>query len=170
MERLWAPWRLQYVAKEKPEGCIFCSKPRAGDDRSNHIVQRGDHAFVMLNTYPYNNGHIMISPFEHIACLEDLPAATLHEMMDLSQRCLVALKQGFNAEGFNVGFNLGAVGGAGIRDHLHLHVVPRWTGDTNFMPVIADTRVIPQSLDATYAQLVEALSQDGGDAPAGKRQ
>jgi ATP adenylyltransferase len=159
MERLWAPWRLQYVAKDKPGGCIFCDKPQSGDDRAAQIVYRGKLAFVMLNAYPYNNGHIMVAPFEHVPCLEDLPSAALHEMMDLSQQCIRALKLSFHPQGFNLGFNLGAVGGAGIKDHLHLHLVPRWLGDTNFMPVIADVRVIPQSLDATYDQLVEALAQ-----------
>ena len=159
MKRLWAPWRLQYVTKEKPQGCIFCDKPQAGDDRANHIVHRGQHAYVMLNTYPYNNGHVMIAPFAHVACLEDLPPATAHEMMDLSQQCIRAFKLSFYPEGFNLGFNLGTAAGAGIKDHLHLHLVPRWSGDTNFMPVVADVRVIPQSLDATYDQLAKALAQ-----------
>ena len=160
MNRLWAPWRLQYVTKDKsPAGCIFCDKPRAGDDRANHIVHRGLSAFVLLNTYPYNNGHIMIAPFAHLSSLEDLPPATLHEMMDLAQQCIRAFKLSFQPEGFNLGLNLGAAAGAGIKDHLHLHLVPRWSGDTNFMPVLADTRVIPQSLDATYDQLSKALGR-----------
>ena len=160
MNRLWAPWRLQYVTKEQPPaGCIFCDKPQAGDDRASHIVHRGLSAFVLLNTYPYNNGHIMIAPFAHLSSLEDLPPATLHEMMDLAQQCIRAFKLSFRPEGFNLGFNLGAAAGAGIKDHLHLHLVPRWSGDTNFMPVVADTRVIPQSLDATYDQLSEALGR-----------
>ena len=157
MERLWAPWRLKYVTKEKPEGCIFCDKPQAGDDRAMHIVHRGESAYVMLNTYPYNNGHTLISPYAHVAALEDLPPSTLHEMTDLAQLCIRAMKSSFNTGGFNVGFNLGSVGGAGIQDHLHMHIVPRWQGDTNFMPVVADVRVIPQSLDDTYDQLLEAL-------------
>jgi ATP adenylyltransferase len=157
MERLWAPWRLRYVTKDKPGGCIFCDKPLAGDDRANHIVHRGELAYVMLNAYPYNNGHVLVAPFAHIAGLEDLNPATLHEIMDLGQQCIRALKTSFHPGGFNVGFNLGAVGGAGIQDHLHLHLVPRWLGDTNFMPVIGDTRVIPQTLDATYEQLFEAM-------------
>jgi ATP adenylyltransferase len=159
MKRLWAPWRLQYVTKDRPQGCIFCDKPQVGDDRANHIVHRGRHAYVMLNTYPYNNGHVMIAPFAHVACLEDLPAATAHEMMDLSQQCIRAFRLSFYPEGFNLGFNLGTAAGAGIKEHLHLHLVPRWSGDTNFMPVVADVRVIPQSLDDAYDQLVQALAQ-----------
>jgi ATP adenylyltransferase len=157
MERLWAPWRLQYVAKEKNEGCIFCEKPLAGDDRAAHIVHRGALAYVMLNTFPYNNGHIMVAPFAHLANLEDLPPETLHEMMDLAQQCTRALKAGFSPDGINLGFNLGAAAGAGIKDHLHLHLVPRWQGDTNFMPVIGDVRVIPESLDQTFDKLVEGF-------------
>jgi ATP adenylyltransferase len=157
MERLWAPWRLSYVTEDKSSGCIFCAKPQAGDDRTGHIVHRGESAYVMLNTYPYNNGHTLISPFDHVAALEELPAATLHEMVDLAQWVIRAMKHSFRCGGFNMGFNLGAVGGAGIQDHLHMHIVPRWLGDTNFMPVVADVRVIPQTLDSTYDQLTEAM-------------
>jgi ATP adenylyltransferase len=159
VERLWAPWRMQYVSKEKAQGCIFCDKPAARDDRANHIVDRGKLAYVILNAYPYNNGHCMVAPFAHLSCLEDLPPETLHEMMDLSQRCVRAFKLKFNPDGLNLGFNLGAAAGAGIADHLHLHIVPRWTGDTNFMPVLADVRVIPQALDQTYDVLVEAFRE-----------
>jgi len=157
MERLWAPWRMQYVTQEKPEGCIFCDKPKAGDDRAARIVHRGRLAYIMLNTFPYNNGHSMVAPFEHVSGLEDLPPATLHEMMDLAQQCVRAFKLVFNPDGMNLGFNLGAAAGAGIKDHLHLHLVPRWSGDTNFMPVVADVRVIPQALDQTYEILSEAF-------------
>jgi ATP adenylyltransferase len=158
MERLWAPWRLQYVEKEKPEGCIFCDKPLPGDDRAAHIVYRGESAYVMLNTFPYNNGHIMVAPYAHVSNLENLPPATLYEMMDLAQQCVRAFKLVFHPDGVNLGFNLGAAAGAGIKDHLHLHLVPRWAGDTNFMPVIADVRVIPQSLDQTYEALQGAFA------------
>jgi ATP adenylyltransferase len=158
MERLWAPWRLQYVAKDKSEGgCIFCEKPLAGDDRAALIVRRGALAYVMLNTYPYNNGHIMVAPFAHVANLEDLAPETLHEMMDLAQQSTRALKASFSPDGINLGFNLGAAAGAGIKDHLHLHLVPRWQGDTNFMPVIGDVRVIPESLEQTFDKLTEAF-------------
>jgi ATP adenylyltransferase len=159
MERLWAPWRLEYITKEKPAGCIFCDKPLTGDDRASYIVWRGTYSYVLLNAFPYNNGHIMIAPYAHLADLEALPPETMHEMMDLAQLATRALKSGFLPDGLNIGFNLGAAAGAGIKDHLHLHLVPRWSGDTNFMPVIGDTRVIPQSLDRTYELLTEAFAK-----------
>jgi ATP adenylyltransferase len=159
MERLWAPWRLEYITQEKSEGCIFCQKPLVGDDQAVYIVRRGSRAFVMLNAYPYNNGHIMVAPYAHLADLEELPPETLHEMMDLTQQCTRALKSVFRPDGLNLGFNLGAAAGAGIKDHLHLHLVPRWQGDTNFMPVLADVRVIPQSLEQSYKLLVEAFEE-----------
>ena len=159
MERLWAPWRLQYVTQDKPGGCIFCDKPLQGDDRAAYIVHRGELAYVILNAYPYNNGHVMVAPFAHISEFEGLPPETLREMMDLAQRCTRALKLVFHPDGLNLGFNLGAAAGAGIKDHLHLHLVPRWSGDTNFMPVLADVRVIPQSLGQSYEQLAEAFAR-----------
>ncbi|HLA80959.1 MAG TPA: HIT domain-containing protein [Thermoleophilia bacterium] len=159
MERLWAPWRLEYIVRAKPGGCIFCDKPLAGDDRASQIVWRGTHAYVLLNAFPYNNGHVMIAPFAHLANLEDLPSETIHEMMDLTQLATRAMKRALHPEGLNVGFNLGAAAGAGIKDHLHLHMVPRWSGDTNFMPVIADTRVIPQSLERSWELLTEAFAE-----------
>ena len=159
MERLWAPWRMQYVGTDKPEGCIFCDKPLQGDDRAAYIVHRGTHAFVLLNTFPYNNGHLMIAPYAHLACLEDLPAEAAHEVMELAQLSARALKAAFDPNGLNAGFNLGAAAGAGIADHLHMHMVPRWSGDTNFMPVLTDVRVIPQSLDDSYRVLSEAFAE-----------
>lgn len=153
MDPLWAPWRMRYIMAAKSEGCIFCTKPAADDDAANHIVWRGDSAFVMLNAYPYNNGHLLIAPYAHIADLEALPAQTLLEVMQLSQDAIRVLKRDFNPQGVNLGLNLGAAAGAGVKDHLHLHVVPRWLGDTNFMPVVADIRVIPQSLDHAYTIL-----------------
>ena len=159
MERLWAPWRLQYVTQEKKEGgCVFCDKPLLGDDRAAHIVRRGKLAYVILNAYPYNNGHVMVAPFAHESNLETLPPEALHEMMDLAQQCIRVFKLSFNPDGLNLGFNLGTAAGAGIKDHLHLHLVPRWAGDTNFMPVVADVRVIPQSLEQSYDQLLEGFA------------
>ena len=143
----------------KPEGCIFCEKPLEGDDRAAYIVHRGTHAFVLLNAYPYNNGHLMVAPFAHLAALEELPPETLHEIMDLAQLCSRALKIAFSPNGINAGFNLGAAAGAGIADHMHMHMVPRWSGDTNFMPVLTDVRVIPQSLDESYRVLSEAFAE-----------
>lgn len=159
MERLWAPWRLQYITQEKPGGCIFCEKPHLGDDRAAHIVYRGDLAYVILNAFPYNNGHLMVAPFAHLSEFEGLPSVTLQEMMELAQRSTRALKLMFHPDGLNLGFNLGAAAGAGIKDHVHLHLVPRWIGDTNFMPVLADVRVIPQSLDQAYEQLREGFAR-----------
>lgn len=158
MDLLWAPWRMTYVTAEKPKGCIFCDKPAAGDDAANHIVWRGEKAFVLLNTFPYNNGHMMVTPFAHIADFETLPTDTLAEMMALCQDAVKALKRDFNPDGVNVGLNLGAAAGAGVKDHLHVHIVPRWKGDTNFMSVIADVRVIPQSLDRAYDLLHGAFA------------
>ena len=164
MERLWAPWRMEYIAQDRSEGCVFCEKPLIGDDRAAYIVHRGSRAFVILNAFPYNNGHIMVAPYAHLADFEDLPVETLHEMMDLAQQCTRALKAVFRPDGLNLGFNLGSAAGAGIKDHLHLHLVPRWQGDTNFMPVLADVRVIPQSLERSYDLLSEAFEKlkDGG--------
>lgn len=161
-ERLWAPWRMRYIIADKPDGCIFCTKPAAADDRANHIVWRGERAFVLLNTYPYNNGHLMVAPYAHTDALEDLPVETTAEIMALTQDAIRALKREFNPQGINVGINLGAAAGAGIKDHLHVHVVPRWAGDTNFMPVIADVRVIPESLDHAHALLSRSFAEISG--------
>jgi ATP adenylyltransferase len=148
---------MSYVTADKPKGCIFCDKPQAGDDAANHIVWRGEKAFVLMNAYPYNNGHMMVTPFAHIADLEDVPADTLNEMLVLCQKAIRALKRDFNPDGVNMGVNLGAAAGAGVKDHLHIHLVPRWSGDTNFMTVTADVRVIPQSLDRAYQLLHDAF-------------
>lgn len=153
MKRLWAPWRMEYIKSEKPEECIFCRKLGEEDDCGNHVLWRGSSAFVLLNTYPYNNGHLMIAPHAHVAELEHLPPETTAEIMSLAQDAVRALKQAFNAEGVNLGLNLGEAAGAGIKDHLHMHLVPRWRGDTNYMPVVADVRVIPQSLEDAQARL-----------------
>jgi ATP adenylyltransferase len=152
-QRLWAPWRLDYIKGPKPDECIFCAKPAAGDDAAAHIVARGEHCFAMLNAYPYNNGHLMISPYEHLSSIEDLADEVLLELMTLTQHSLRAIRDAYGPEGFNVGVNEGKVAGAGVEDHVHLHVVPRWGADTNFMPVIGSTRVLPQSLEDSYATL-----------------
>ena len=155
-ERIWAPWRLEYVkdaSKDDAEECIFCAKAAEGDDEANLIVHRGDRCFVILNLYPYTNGHLMVAPFEHLAALPALDAATVAEMMALAQRAMTALEERYSPHGYNVGFNQGRVAGAGVEHHIHMHVVPRWGGDTNFMPVLADTRVMPQTLEQTYEAL-----------------
>jgi ATP adenylyltransferase len=152
-ERLWAPWRLEYIKGPKPAECIFCSKPSLGDDAAARIVTRGERAFVMLNTYPYNNGHVMISPYEHLPSIEGLSDESLLDVMHLTQRSLAALREAYSPEGFNIGVNQGKVAGAGVEGHVHVHVVPRWGADTNFMPVIGATRVLPQSLDDSWKAL-----------------
>ena len=167
-QRLWAPWRLEYIkaargrAREQasggPDECIFCSKPELGDDARALIPYRGERCFVMLNAFPYTNGHLMIAPYEHTAALEALDESTSLELMTLTQRSLRALDSAYGPDGYNLGINLGAVAGAGVADHVHLHVVPRWTGDTNFMPVIADTRVLPQALEDSYAAVRDAFA------------
>jgi ATP adenylyltransferase len=155
-QRIWAPWRLAYVkdaAKDAEEECIFCAKPAEDDDEANFIVHRGELCFVILNTFPYTNGHLMVAPFEHLATLQELDAATVGEMMALAQQAIRKLEERYLPHGYNVGFNQGRVAGAGFEHHIHMHVVPRWGGDTNFMPVLGDTRVMPQSLEQSYETL-----------------
>lgn len=161
MERLWAPWRMQYIAAgDQVEGCIFCTLPAAGRDEENHILLRGQTAFIILNAFPYSNGHLMVTPFQHTADLNDLSDAEMLEMMALTRRAVNLLKTAFKPDGFNIGINMGRVAGAGIADHVHIHVVPRWNGDTNFMPVLGDVRVIPESLSAVYHRLKQCLNED----------
>jgi ATP adenylyltransferase len=158
--RIWAPWRLAYVkdaAKDNEEECIFCAKPAADDDEATLIVHRGEHSFVILNLFPYTNGHLMVAPYAHIGRIQELPPETVAEMMDLAQRAMSRLEHVYEPHGFNVGFNQGRVAGAGVEHHIHMHVVPRWGGDTNFMPVIADTRVMPQTLEQSYEALKGAF-------------
>jgi ATP adenylyltransferase len=157
-QRIWAPWRLAYVkdaAKGEDEDCIFCAKPASDDDAGNLIVHRGERCFVILNLFPYTNGHMMIAPYEHLSGLEDVDAETVAEVMALVQRGIRALDDVYAPQGYNVGFNQGRVAGAGVEHHIHMHVVPRWGGDTNFMPVLGDTRVLPQSLEDSYEALRE---------------
>jgi len=161
MEHLWTPWRMEYILSEKPKHCIFCEMIKADDDRARHVLCRGKRAFVVLNRYPYNNGHLMVAPYEHAASLEELDAETLLELMQLVNKALAALRRAMNPHGFN---NLGKVAGAGVEDHVHIHIVPRWEGDTNYMPILAETRVIPEMLDQTYDRLRAAL--EGGGAGA----
>jgi ATP adenylyltransferase len=154
--RIWAPWRLDYVrgaAKNSETECIFCTKPAEDDDEKNLIVHRAERCFVILNLFPYTNGHLMIAPYEHLATLPELDAPTVDEMMALAQRAMVVLDEKYDPHGYNAGLNQGRVAGAGYEAHIHFHVVPRWAGDTNYMPVLADTRVMPQSLEESYATL-----------------
>jgi ATP adenylyltransferase len=153
MERIWAPWRIQYILDEKPEGCILCEKPKEDKDVPNYILYRGDRNFIMLNSYPYNPGHLLVAPYRHIDSLEKLTEEERNEHFELISRSLEVLKEAFNPGGFNIGSNIGGVAGAGIEDHFHSHVVPRWQGDTNYIPVLADLRVLPQALADTYKTL-----------------
>lgn len=152
MRYLWTPWRMEFIRSPKPDECVFCAKVNADDD-AEHIVARGERVYVTLNKYPYNNGHLLIIPYEHVPSIEDLDDATLLELMQMTNKALRALRSAMQPHGFNVGFNLGAEAGAGIREHVHLHIVPRWAADSNFMTILADTRTIPQLLDETYREL-----------------
>jgi ATP adenylyltransferase len=157
MERLWAPWRLEYVqSADEQEGCIFCKAAAADDDEGQLVVHRGEHAFVLLNKFPYASGHLLVAPYRHGLNFGDLDDAEILEVHQLGAQGLDALAATYGPEGYNLGWNIGRIAGAGIPDHGHLHVVPRWAGDTNFMPVLGDVRVIPEHLTATRAKLAHA--------------
>lgn len=162
MQRLWAPWRMKYIeqADETP-GCIFCEKPAEHKDAGNLILYRGKTAFFMLNAFPYNTGHLMVAPFKHTADMEGLDDEELLEISHLVRYTIRLLRAAMQPDGFNLGVNLGRTAGAGVADHIHWHVVPRWNGDTNFMPVVADTKVLPESLEATYDKLIQKISEPG---------
>ena len=153
MEQIWAPWRIKYIQMEKAKGCILCDKPKENNDVPNYILHREEKNFVILNSYPYNPGHLMVAPYRHVASPEELTDEELHEHYEIVSRSIEVLRRVFNPAGFNIGMNLGKVAGAGIDDHIHTHIVPRWQGDTNFMPVIADARVVPEALAETYEKL-----------------
>ena len=153
MDLIWAPWRIKYIQMEKPEKCVLCEKPGENNDEASYILFRGKLNFIILNSFPYNPGHLMVAPYRHAAALDDLTDEERDEHYALVTRAIKALRAEFNPGGFNIGANLGRVAGAGIEDHFHSHIVPRWQGDTNCMPVIADTRVIPEALADTYRKL-----------------
>jgi ATP adenylyltransferase len=156
MERLWAPWRMEYIDSARDEeetGCLFCERPKEGDDEQALILARQEKSFAMLNKYPYNSGHLMVAPFRHVGQLEDLEDDEALDMQKLLGRSIKALKEAMQPDGFNLGMNLGRVAGAGVPDHLHWHVVPRWSGDTNFMPVIGATKVLPEALSKVRDRL-----------------
>lgn len=155
VDLLWAPWRMEFIAGAREAGCLFCRAGRPGEDDAGHYVLcRGRLAFVIMNRFPYTNGHLMVAPYRHEGVLANLGEDEGADLLALAGRCTTALGAALRAEGFNVGFNLGKVAGAGVQDHLHLHVVPRWFGDTNFLPVIGETRVLPEYLGATFHKLV----------------
>jgi ATP adenylyltransferase len=153
MKHIWAPWRIEYIRAQKPAGCILCDKPREDRDKQNYILYRGKKNFIMLNCYPYNPGHLLIAPYRHIGDLEELTESERNEHYEIVSRSIAVLKEVFKPAGFNIGSNLGRVAGAGIEDHFHSHIVPRWQGDTNFIPVLGDVRVMPQALEDTYKAL-----------------
>ena len=161
LQRLWTPWRMGYIkgAGKDLGGCPFCVLPGRGadSDEESLILHRGEHAYVILNAYPYNPGHLMAVPYRHVAALDELTTGELHEIADLCQRAVRALKAASGPHAFNLGMNVGALAGAGIAEHIHQHVVPRWGGDTNFMPVVGQTRVLPELLEETYQRLAPAF-------------
>ena len=150
MEVLWAPWRLDYILGPKPDECVFCLPDHTDEDRERLVLFRGRHSFVIMNKYPYNNGHIMVTPYRHVMCLTALEAGEHHEIMDLLQASVAILRSRFSPQGVNMGLNLGEAAGAGIREHMHFHLVPRWNGDSSFMAVFSETRVVPEHLTSTY--------------------
>lgn len=158
MDYLWTPWRYAYVtAGGKATGCIFCDLPKAGDDAKMRIVYRGRFCYIVLNTYPYTPGHVMIVPFAHLDELQKLPVEAAHEMMDLSQKIEQVLRQLYTPDGVNLGMNIGKAAGAGVAGHIHMHVLPRWVADANFVSVVGETRILPESLDTTYQRIREAM-------------
>lgn len=159
LRRIWAGWRMGYILGEKAEHCVFCEKLHAGDDATHYVLDRGEKVALMLNLYPYVNGHMLVVPYEHVADLAELDDETLSEMMRMTTKGLRLLRTAMNPHGFNVGVNLGEAAGAGIEDHVHIHIVPRWQGDTNFLSVFGDVRVIPEWLADTYSKLLAALRQ-----------
>jgi len=161
---IWAPWRMEYILNDNKQSlkdrCLFCQIATESSDRQNLVLYRGQHAYVMMNRYPYNNGHLMVIPFDHVNDLAQLPAPVFGELMELFRRSIACLQLALKADGFNGGINLGKTAGAGIDAHLHFHIVPRWQGDYNFMPVIGETKVMPQHLMETYDNLVQYFTAE----------
>ena len=154
MKHLWSPWRMTYIENEKTDtGCVFCTVQAVEDGTENLIVFRGEHAYVILNRFPYTSGHLMVIPFTHKPNLEELDSITRSEMMELTSRCTTVLRNIYKPQGFNVGVNIGEAAGAGVLGHVHIHIVPRWNGDTNFMSSVGETRVLPESLEDTYKRV-----------------
>jgi ATP adenylyltransferase len=161
MDRLWTPWRYAYIkgADEAAAGCIFCEKAKAQDDAGNLIVHRAEHCFVILNAFPYTNGHVMVVPYEHADELRKLGSQTANELMAVCRQMEDVLRELYKPEGINLGMNIGKAAGAGIADHIHMHILPRWTADANFMSVVAETRVLPETLETTYLRMRAVLAR-----------
>ncbi len=163
MDYLFTPWRYAYLTNAgKSAGCVFCDRVKLGDDRRALIVYRGRHCFVILNAYPYTSGHVMIVPYEHLDRLAKLSAEALSELMQLSRKMESVLESTYRPDGMNIGMNIGAAAGAGIAGHIHMHALPRWVADANFVSVIGETRVLPESLDTTWERLTKAMGQADG--------
>ena len=160
MDRLWTPWRYRYVSTADRPGnaCIFCQAAASDDDHAHYVVLRAERNFLILNLYPYTSGHLMIAPYEHVATLGDAHPETLAEMMRLTARAEKVLRELYNPDGLNIGMNVGASAGAGIAGHIHMHALPRWTGDASFMTTVSETRVLPETIERTYERLKAALS------------
>ncbi len=155
MQRLWAPWRMTYILSEKDPECFFCHKlQQVADDEHNFVLFRREHAFALLNIYPYNNGHLLIAPYAHVGSLSELRREQIVEVFEVTRLCEQVLSQAVHPEGFNIGINVGKAAGAGVEEHLHVHIVPRWNGDTNYMTTMSNTRIIPQTLEETYDMLL----------------
>ncbi|MBD3226420.1 MAG: HIT domain-containing protein [Caldithrix sp.] len=161
MEQLWAPWRMEYILSnaEKTEGCIFCEFPRQNEDEKNLIAYRSEQCFVILNRFPYNNGHIMVVPYQHTGDYTQLKSDVLMDMQAVIQKAIDAIHQTMHPHGLNIGMNLGRVAGAGIEDHVHYHIVPRWNGDTNYMPVLTGTKVVSEALQDTWTKLNKVMNK-----------
>lgn len=158
MKHLWSPWRMKYIESHKKEdGCVFCIAQSMYDSPENLIALRGKHSYVILNRYPYTSGHLMVIPFDHVATLEGLDPDTRAEMMELTSRCTTVLREVYRTQAFNVGINMGEAAGAGVLGHVHIHIVPRWAGDTNFMTAVGATRVLPEALEDTYKKISARL-------------
>ena len=160
MKVIWAPWRMEYILSEKEKDCIFCTKPKEKNDRDNLILYRAENIYVIMNKYPYNNGHLMVVPYFHTSSFDGLSDKVMSDLIMTTKYSVDCLKKAFNPEGFNIGINIGNVAGAGIEDHIHIHIVPRWAGDASFMTVLGEVRVIPEHILDTYEKLYQIFNPD----------
>lgn len=159
MERIWAPWRIEYILGPKPDECIFCLPESRNEDRQRYILYRGRLSFIIMNKFPYSNGHLMVTPYRHVFSITELNSNETHEVMDLVKWSTDILQKALNPDGVNIGLNIGQAAGAGIEEHLHFHLVPRWTGDTSFMAIFSETMVIPEHLNSLYDRLKPYFEQ-----------
>jgi ATP adenylyltransferase len=153
MKTIHAPWRIDYILGPKPDSCVFCLPETTEEDEQRCVLHRAEHCFVIMNIYPYSNGHLMVTPYRHVSNITELTVPELHEVMGYVQKCAFILQQAFKPHGINIGMNIGEAAGAGIKEHLHMHLVPRWNGDHSFMAVMAETSVLPEHLRSTYERL-----------------